>query len=125
MDDIIEYLIDDDYQDIVLDIIYSISSQVPIALDPYLCLFEKSAYYNSYKICKILSTVGKALKGKAEYCTNLLIKRLDDNNYMTQPSDKAIHILKEIYAIASVHSNVLGKTLNKIKKKKKTTQNSN
>ena len=101
MDDIIEYLVDDDYQDIVLDILFSIANQAPISLEPYLCLFEKSSYYDSFKVCKIISTVGRSLKSKSEYCTNLLIKRIDN-------TDKTLHVLKEIYAIAAVHPNVLG-----------------
>lgn len=85
---------------------FSIANQVPIALDSYLPLFEKSAYYNSYKICKIISTIGKSLKIKAEYCVNLLIKRLDNNNN-NNSTENSIAILKEIYSIAQVHSSVL------------------
>ena len=92
---------DDNHQDVVLDILFSIANQVPIALEPYLCLFEKSNYYDCYKVSKILSTIGRSLKSKSEYCTNLLIKRLDN-------TDKTLHVLKEIYAIAVVHPTVLG-----------------
>lgn len=103
MDDIIEYLVDDNYRDIVLDIMFSIANQVPIAIEPYLSLFEKSTYYDDvYKVPRIISTVGRSLKSKSEYCTNLLIKRIDN-------TDKTIHIIKEIYEIAVVHPNVLGK----------------
>ncbi len=110
MDDIIEFLVDDNHQDVVLDILFSIASQVPIALEPYLCLFEKSNYYDTYKVSKIISTIGRSLKSKSEFCTNLLIKRIDN-------TDKTLHVLKEIYSIATVHPNVLG-MLKKKKKKK-------
>ncbi len=53
---------DENYQDYILDILFSISNQVPIALEQYLCLFEKFTCYDSFKIDKIISTVGKSLK---------------------------------------------------------------
>ena len=62
LDNLIVYLVDDVYQDYALDILYSISNQVPIALEQYLCLFEKFSCYDSFKIDKIISTVGKSLK---------------------------------------------------------------
>ncbi len=62
LDNLIGYLVDETYQDYVLDIMYSISNQVPIALEPYLCIFEKFTCYDSFKIDKIISTIGKSLK---------------------------------------------------------------
>lgn len=62
LDNLIGYLVDETYQDYVLDILYSISNQVPIALEPYLCIFEKFTCYDSFKIDKIISTIGKSLK---------------------------------------------------------------
>lgn len=76
LDNLIGYLVDETYQDYVLDILYSISNQVPIALEPFLCIFEKFTCYDSFKIDKIISTIGKSLKAKSEYCTNLLIQRI-------------------------------------------------
>lgn len=77
LEDLIEFLSEEKCQDYVLDIMYSIANQIPIALEQYLSLFDqKSPYYESYKIDKIIGLVGKSLKGKAEYCTNLLIQRI-------------------------------------------------
>jgi protein melted len=77
LEDIIEFLNDDKCRDYVLDVMYSIANQMPIALEPYLVLFDhKAPYYDSFKIDKIIGLIGKSLKGKAEFCTNLLIQRL-------------------------------------------------
>ncbi len=81
MDNLIGYLVDETYQDYLLDIMYSIANQAPIALEPYLCIFEKFTFYDSFKIDKILSTVGKSLKSKAEYCTDLLIQRIRSSRH--------------------------------------------
>ncbi len=80
---------------------YSIANQLPITLEPYLSIFENSDL-DSLKVCKIISTVGKALKSKAEYCTSLLITRLGIN------ADKNALILREISQIAAVYPNVMG-----------------
>lgn len=53
---------DTNYQDIILDIVYSVASQSPIALESYLKLFDARAYYDSFKVEKIISTVGKSIK---------------------------------------------------------------
>lgn len=77
LEDLIELLADEKCRDYVLDIIYSIANQMPVALESYLTLFDqKSPYYDSFKIDKIIGLVGKSLKGKAEYCTTLLIQRI-------------------------------------------------
>ncbi len=67
MDNLIGYLVDETYQDYVLDILFSISNQVPIALEQYLCLFEKFICYESFKIDKIIGTVGKSLKVRRNF----------------------------------------------------------
>jgi hypothetical protein len=102
-DDVVEFLTDEVHQDTIFDIMLSIANQIPITIEPYLCWFEKAEYFNSFKVCKIISTVGKALKSKSEYCTKLLIKRLAVN------SDKHVQILKEINNIATLYPNVIGK----------------
>ncbi|CAF0821844.1 unnamed protein product, partial [Brachionus calyciflorus] len=116
LDDLIVFLGDELFNDILLDIIYSISTQSPIALDSYLILFENSTsiYFESYKIDKILSTVGKSLRKKSEYCTNLLIQRikylinraLKINNLNTRLNNhaKSLHYKDE--------DNILERTLN-------------
>jgi len=87
LEDVIELLSDEKCRDYVLDILYSIANQIPIALEPYLVLFDKkSTYYDSFKIDKIIGLVGKSLKGKAEFCTNLLIQRI---KLIQQKSSKA------------------------------------
>lgn len=68
MDDIICFIDDEYFQDYVFDILFSVASQMPIALENYLNLFNnnnnsnQSNYYDSYKVDKIISTVGKSLK---------------------------------------------------------------
>lgn len=62
LEDLIEYLFDDNFQDNFLDILFSIANQSPIALEPYLFLFGKTNFYDSYKVDKIISTVGRSLK---------------------------------------------------------------
>ena len=87
LEDVIELLSDEKCRDYVLDILYSIANQIPIALEPYLVLFDKkSTYYDSFKIDKIIGLIGKSLKGKAEFCTNLLIQRI---KLIQQKSSKA------------------------------------
>lgn len=99
MEDLIVFLADEFCQDTILDILYSIANQSPIALESYLVLFENSSsfYDDSHKVDKIIGTVGKSLrvsklaifvdltiilvcdlilKKKSEYCTNLLIQRV-------------------------------------------------
>lgn len=77
LEEVIEMLSDEKCRDYVLDIMYSIANQIPIALESYLYLFDqKSTYYDSFKIDKIIGLIGKSLKGKAEFCTNLLIQRI-------------------------------------------------
>ena len=87
LEDVIELLSDEKCRDYVLDIMYSIANQMPIALEPYLYLFDKkSTYYDSFKIDKIIGLIGKSLKGKAEFCTNLLMQRI---KLIQQKSSKA------------------------------------
>lgn len=62
LEEILAYLPDVNSQDFVLDIAYSVANQTPIALDSYLHLFDARVYYDSFKIEKIISTVGKSIK---------------------------------------------------------------
>lgn len=65
LDEILVYLPEPNFQDCVLDIVYSVATQTPIALEPYLKLFDSRVYYDSFKIEKIISTVGKSIKVKS------------------------------------------------------------
>lgn len=62
LDEILAYLPDVNFQDFVLDILYSVARQTPIALDAYLKLFDSKIFYDSFKIEKIISNVGKSIK---------------------------------------------------------------
>jgi hypothetical protein len=57
-----DYLIEDEYQEYILDIMLSVANQYPIALSNYLCLFDNSISYESHKVDRIISTIGKSLK---------------------------------------------------------------
>jgi hypothetical protein len=43
-----------------------------------MCLIEKTIFYDSNKVDKILGQLGKSLKKRSEYCTDLLIQRLNN-----------------------------------------------
>ena len=57
-----KYLNDKNYEEYILDIIYSVASQTPIELDLYLNMLDTESFLSSYKVDKILGTVGKSLK---------------------------------------------------------------
>ena len=77
LDDLINFIGDEICQEALLDILFSISNQVPIALEPYIVLLENPKFSDSYKVDKIIGTVGKSLRViELIHCLSMFFKRL-------------------------------------------------
>ena len=73
-----KYLNDKNYEEYMFDIIYSVASQTPIELDLYLSMFDTDSFLSSYKVDKILGTVGKSLKVRHSHLIRNKVERRFD-----------------------------------------------